>query len=105
LFLEQSKTLKSCEVFGVRLCLTLKFEGRDTSLRGRNEGGKGGTIPQAPSHYEGVESLRGAPNDCGGRRKVPTISQVLSSLQYICFRKISVSNTVAPDLLLALGVI
>jgi len=33
-----------------------------------------------------------APNDCGGRRKVPTMSQVLSSVLYICFRKISVSN-------------
>jgi len=42
----------------------------------RNEGIKGGTIPRAPNH-------------CGGRRKVPTTSQVLSSIQYICFRKTS----------------
>jgi len=33
-----------------------------------------------------------APNLCGGRRKVPTISQVLSSMQDNCFRETSVSN-------------
>ena len=35
----------------------------------------------------------GAPNHCRGRRKAPTVlSQVLSSIQYICFRKTSGSN-------------
>jgi len=47
--------------------------------QGRNEGGKGGTIPRAPNH-------------CGGRRKVLKLPQVFSSIQYICFRKTSVSN-------------
>jgi len=31
-----------------------------------------------------------------GRRKVPTMSHLLSSIQYICFRKTSVSNMGAP---------
>ena len=48
---------------------------------GRNEGGKGGTIPWALIHYMGAEPLRRAP-------KVPTMPQVLSSMQYICFRSI-----------------
>jgi len=37
--------------------------------QGRNEGGQGGTISRAPSHY-------GAPNGCGGRQKVPSMSQI-----------------------------
>jgi len=36
-----------------------------------------------------------------GRRKLPTMSQVLPSTQYICFRKTSGSNMGAPNLLLA----
>jgi len=36
--------------------------------QGRNEGGKGGTMLRAPIHW-------------GGRRKVPTTSQVISSIQ------------------------
>jgi len=46
----------------------------------RNEEGKIGTIPWAPNHYGGIEWLWGS-------RKVPTMWQVLSSIQYICFRK------------------
>ena len=34
--------------------------------QGRNEGG---TIPRAPNHYGGAESLRAAPNDCAGAKK------------------------------------
>jgi len=34
-----------------------------------------------------------ASNHCGGRRKVPTMSQVLSPIQYIRIRKTSGSNT------------
>jgi len=60
--------------------------------QGRNEGCKGGTIPRAPNH-------------CGGRRKVPTMSQVLSSIQYNYFRKISDWNIGASILLLAPGAI
>ena len=41
----------------------------------------------------------------GRRRKVPTMSQVLFSIQYICFRKISGSNMGAPNLLLAPGAV
>jgi len=40
-----------------------------------------------------------------GRRKVPIMSQVLSSVQHICFRKISVSNMGASNSLLAPGAI
>jgi len=42
-------------------------------------------VPRAPNHYGCAKSLREAPIDCGGRRKVPTMSQVPSSIQYICF--------------------
>jgi len=45
---------------------------RKSWTQGRNEGSKKGTIPRAPNHYEGAEAL-----------KVPTTSQVLSSIQYI----------------------
>ena len=40
----------------------------------------------SPRANGGAESLRGAP-------KVPTISRVISSMPYICFRKTSGSNT------------
>ena len=60
-------------------------------MQGLNEGV---TIPRRPNHYGGTDSLRGAPN-------VPTMSQVLSSIQYICFRKTSGSNMGTPKLLLA----
>ena len=54
---------------------------------GRNEGGK----------------ISRAPIRCGERRKVPKMSQVLSSIQYIYFRKTSGSNTGSPNLLLVPG--
>jgi len=57
----------------------------------------------------GCRITTGATNHCGGMpdnrvgpRKVPTISQILSSVEYICFRKTSGSNVVAPNLLLDL---
>ena len=59
--------------------------------QGCNEGASGHNSP-------GAESLR-------GRREVPTILQVSSLVQYICFRKNSGSNMGAPNLLLAPGVI
>jgi len=74
-------------------------------MQGRNEGGKPGAIPRASSHRGGAKSLRGAPNGFGRRQKVPSISQVLSSIQNIRFRKTSVSNMGAPELLLAPGAI
>jgi len=53
--------------------------------QGCNEGARG---PQFP----GRRITMGAPNHCGVRRKVPAMSQVLSSIQHICFLKISNSN-------------
>jgi len=47
----------------------------------------------------------GAPNDCGGRRKFPTMSQIPPSIQSICFHKTSDSNMAAPNLVLASGAI
>jgi len=46
----------------------------------------------------GTESLR-------GRRKITTMSQVLSLIQYICSQKSLSSNMGAPNLLLALGAV
>jgi len=57
------------------------------------------------TQFPGRRVTMGAPNHCGGRRKVPTMSQVLSSIQYICLWKTSVSNMGAPNLLLAPGAI
>jgi len=53
---------------------------------------------RAGPDYGGAKSLR-------GRRKVPTVSQVLSSIQQICFRKSSDSTMGAPNLLFAPGAI
>jgi len=61
-------------------------------VQGRNAGGARGA--QSP----GRRIPMGAPNYCdgrgmtAGRRKVPTMSQVLSSIKYFCFRKTSGSN-------------
>jgi len=52
---------------------------RNTEL-GTFSQGQGGTIPRAPNHYGGAESLRGVPNDCGWRRKVVTLPHVHSSI-------------------------
>jgi len=70
--------------------------------QGRNEWG---TIPRALNHNGGAKSLRETLNDCRGRKEVPTMSEVLSSVQYICFRKISGSNLEAANLLPAPGAI
>ena len=59
---------------------------------------EGVTIPRGPNHYGGTDSLPGAPN-------VPAMSQVLSSIQYTCFKKTSGSNMETPNLLLAPGAI
>jgi len=54
--------------------------------------GQGGhNYPGAESLW-GAKSLRGAPNDCGERQKVPNMSQVRFSIQCIYFRKTSYSN-------------
>ena len=39
------------------------------NVQGRKNGRKRGTILRAPNHYRSAESLRGAPDACGGRRK------------------------------------
>ena len=77
-----------------------------TQTQERNEEGKGEQFP-------GRRVATGASNHCGERRmaagspKSPNdvTSQVLSSVQYICFRNTSVSNMGAPNLLLAPGAI
>ena len=56
------------------------------------------TIPRAPNRC-------GAPNDYGWLQNVATMSQVLSSIQYICFRKTLGSNMGAPNFLLVPGAI
>jgi len=71
----------------------------------RNNGSKGGIIPRAPYHCRGAKSLHRVSNDCGGCRKVPTMSHINSSVQYICFRKTSGSIMGAPNLLLVPGAI
>jgi len=58
--------------------------------QGGSEGGKGRTILRR-------RYTLGARNHCVGRRKGPTMSQVLSSVEYICFRKTSSSNMGAPN--------
>jgi len=60
--------------------------------------GQGGAITRAPNHSEGAEILR-------GHQKIPTMSYVHSSIQYICFRKTSGSKMGAPNLHLAPGAI
>jgi len=47
-----------------------------TYCQGRNEGGRG-------AQFLGRRITMGAPNDCRGRRKVPTMSQVLFSIQLL----------------------
>jgi len=59
---------------------------------------QGGEITRAPNHSGGDEIL-------WGRQKIPTMSHVPSSIQYICFRKTSGSKMGAPNLLLAPGAI
>ena len=57
-----------------------------------NDGGQG---PQLP----GRQITMRAPNDCGVPKSPKNVER--TSVQYICFRKTSGSNTVAPNLLLA----
>jgi len=59
-------------------------------------GGKGCTISREPNHYGGSEPTQGAPKGS---------SNVTSdfSIQYICFRKTSVSNMGEPTCLLTRG--
>jgi len=59
---------------------------------------EGDTCPRAPNRC-------GAPIDYGWLQNVATMSQVLSSIQYICFRKTLGSNMGAPNFLLAPGAI
>jgi len=76
---------------------TQQFLPLQTLSQGRKKGGKGRTISLAPNLYGSAEWLRGHP-------KVPTMSQVLSSvqyIQYIWFRKTPGSNLGVPNLLLA----
>jgi len=58
----------------------------------------------ATGHNEWGHNSLGA-ESLWGRHKVPTMSQILSSVQYICFRKTSGSNMGPPNLLLGPGAI
>jgi len=60
--------------------------------------GQGGAITWASNHSGGTEWLR-------GRHKIPTMSHLHSSIQYICFRKTSGSKMGEPNLHLAPGAI
>jgi len=101
-----------------------KHEALSRCFWGCNE--REGTIARASNHYGDTtvclrppwmlkplglslhtisKSGPGAPNHCEECRKVPTMSQVLSSIQYICFRKTVGSNMESPNLLLASGAI
>jgi len=53
--------------------------------------GQGGAIIWSPNHSGGAEILRGA-EWLRGCQKIPTMSHVHSSKQYICFRKTSGSK-------------
>jgi len=53
------------------------------------------------SQFPGRRITMGALNHCGRHRKVSAMSQVLSSVQYICFRKTSGTNMEAQNLFLA----
>jgi len=55
--------------------------------------------------FHGFRITLGALKYCRGRKKVLTMFQAFSSIQYICFRKTSGSNMGMPNLLLALGAI
>jgi len=70
----------------------------------RNHISRGVTGGQGGRNSLGAESLWVA-ESLQGRRKVPKMSQVLSSIQWICFRKSSGSNMGASNLLLAPGAI
>jgi len=66
--------------------------------RGIMRGARGAQFP-------GSRITMGAPTHCVGHRKSPTMSQVLSSIQYICFVKTSGSNMGARNLLIDPGAI
>ena len=82
------KTTRYARIFRglppLRLCIQLCGQGR-------NEGGKGAQLPGRQLLW-GCRITAGGPNHCGGRRKVPTMSQIFSSIHYICFRNITGSN-------------
>jgi len=71
----------------------------------RNEGGQRGHDSPGAESLWGRKITAEAPNHCGRCRKVPAMSQIPSSIQYICFRHISGSNMGALNLLFAPGAI
>ena len=67
---------------------------------------RGVTRVERGAQFPGRRITRGkGGHNSRGRWKAPTMLQVLSSVQYICFRKTSGSNMGAPNLLLAPGTI
>ena len=69
----------------------------NTANQGRNEWGQGGHNSLGANLLWEHWITAGAPNFCGSCRKVPTMSQVLSSIQQICYRKTSGSIIGAPN--------
>jgi len=82
----------------------LIYQNDPFTIRGVTRGERGTKFP-------GCRVIMGVPNHCGVRRiagvrqKVPTMSQALSLIQCICFRKTSGSNMGVPNVLLAPGAI
>ena len=73
--------------------------------QGRNERWQGERDSPGAESLRGRQIIAAGAEWLRGHRKAPTMSQVLSSIQYICARKTSVSNMGAPNLLLAPGAI
>jgi len=66
---------------------------RDAGERVHDGGiARGVTRGERGAQFPGRRITMGAPNHCEGRRKVLAMSQVFSSIQYICSRRTSGSN-------------
>jgi len=65
--------------------------------QGRNEGGQGEHNSPGANLLRGHWITAGVPNYCWRRRKVPTMSQVLSSIQWICLWRNSDLTIGAPN--------
>jgi len=70
----------------------------ERTTQGRNGGRARGAQLSGRRITTGARNHCGWANHCGGRRKVPPMSQVHASIQYICYRKNSSSNVGAQNL-------
>ena len=72
----------------LRPCSAVRDSGVDLlDIIGITRGGNVRTIPRPPNLYGGAKSLLGTLDDRRVRRKIPTMSQILFSIQCICFQK------------------